>query len=165
MSEPAEARAGEDGPPVHIRLETDADHVRVFEVVRAAFDSSVQAELVESLRLAARPSLSLVAVRAAEVVGHIFFSPVTFATGSGTTAAQLSPVAVDPSYQGEGIGSALIRAGLERCPAAGWSAVFLVGNPLFYFRFGFTMAKPLGFSCGERSFRRSETGSRRAAVA
>jgi putative acetyltransferase len=81
------------------------------------------------------------------VVGHIFFSPITIeADRPAPAASQLSPVAVLPEYQGRGIGSALIRAGLSRCRAIGWSAVFLVGNPAYYSRFGFQLAGPLGFT-------------------
>jgi putative acetyltransferase len=132
---------------IDIREESPAEYRQVFEVERAAFGSPIQAQLVESLRATPDPSLSLIAVREAEVVGHIYFSPVTFEAGFAPAAAQLSPVAVKPSWQGQGIGSALVRAGLERCRSQAWSAVFLVGNPLFYSRFGFEMAKPLGFWC------------------
>jgi putative acetyltransferase len=133
---------------IEIRPEREADHSHVFEVERAAFDSPVQANLVEALRASALPSLSLVALRDGEIVGHIFFSPVTLASAPSGAAAQLSPVAVAPGCQGQGIGSRLIRAGLEECPRSGWTAVFLVGNPLYYSRFGFEMAKPRGLSCG-----------------
>ena len=50
-----------------------------------------------------------------------------------------------PAVQGRGVGSALIREALERCPAVGWSAVFLLGDPAYYSRFGFVMAAPRGF--------------------
>jgi len=133
---------------VGVRVEGEGDYKRVFEVERSAFGSDVQAKLVEALRATASPALSLVAVRDGEIVGHIFFSPVTLAAESSRAASQLSPVAVVPDCQGQGVGSCLIRAGLELCPSKGWSAVFLVGNPLYYSRFGFEMAKPRGLSCG-----------------
>ncbi len=131
-----------------IREESPADHDPVFEIEREAFDSEVQPRLVERLRETASPSLSLVAWAGAEPVGHIFFSPVTLAAAPDRGAAQLSPVAVRRDHQGQGAGSALIREGLARCPALGWSSVFLVGNPLYYRRFEFEMAGPRGFSCG-----------------
>jgi putative acetyltransferase len=134
-------------PEIDIRQEDSSDHARVFEVEQSAFEGTVQPRLVESLRASAEPQLSLVALVEGELVGHIFFSPVTFESKEAPSAAQLSPIAVDPACQGQGIGSALIRAALERCPSLGWEAVFLVGNPIFYARFGFAMAKPLGLSC------------------
>lgn len=130
-----------------IRTEEPADQPRVYEIERAAFDSDVQPRLVEVLRRDAHPQLSLVAEVDDALVGHVFFSPVRFEAESAPPAAQLSPVAVDPACQGRGIGSALIREGLARCPAEGWEAVFLVGNPLFYSRFGLRMAAEFGLSC------------------
>jgi len=131
-----------------IRGEDAADFSQVYEVERLAFGGSLQADLVEDLRESASPQLSLVAEQEGEVVGHIFFSPVTFEKEQAPPAAQLSPVAVVPAFQGRGIGAALIREGLAECPGLGWSSVFLVGNPVYYSRFGFQMAGPLGFSCG-----------------
>jgi len=132
---------------VAIRTEEPGDHARTYEIVRSAFDSRVQADLVEALREAAEPSLSLVALAGDDLVGHIFFSPVTFASATAAAAAQLSPVSVAPSMQRRGIGSSLIRSGLAGCRDLGWSSVFLVGNPLYYARFGFEMAGPRGLSC------------------
>ena len=133
-----------------IRAEGATDRARVYEVERSAFDATLQADLVDALRASAEPQLSLVALVEDEIVGHIFFSPVTFESEHAPAAAQLSPIAVAPSCQGQGIGSALIRAGLAECPSMGWSSVFLVGNPLYYSRFGFEMAGPRGFSCGNQ---------------
>ena len=133
---------------VCIRPERTADQPAIFEVERLAFDSVVQPRLVDALRASAHPSVSLVAETGGDVVGHVFFSPVTFESPDAPAAAQLSPLAVHPDHQGAGIGATLIRAGLEACREVGWRAVFLVGNPLYYRRFGFEMAGPLGFSCG-----------------
>ncbi len=119
----------------------------MYEVERSAFGATLQADLVETLRKSAEPRLSLVALVRDTIVGHIFFSPVTFESNHASRAAQLSPIAVAPPHQRQGIGSALIRAGLDRCSSKGWSSVFLVGNPLYYSRFGFQMAKPRGFTC------------------
>lgn len=132
---------------IEIRDEGKADQAVVFEIERSAFDSRVQADLVDALRESAEPYVSLVASEGGELVGHIFFSPVTFAQGVAPRAAQLSPVAVAPSHHRLGIGSALIVAGLERCREMGWRAVFLVGDPRFYSRFGFELARPGGLSC------------------
>jgi putative acetyltransferase len=56
----------------------------------------------------------------------------------------LAPLAVAPSHQGRGIGSALVRAGLEACARAGAGAVVVLGEPQYYARFGFGAAAPLG---------------------
>ena len=131
---------------VRVRPENAADVDRTFAVVESAFGDRLEADLVNALRRSARPQLSLVAEAHGVVVGHVFFSPITVESDRpAPPVAQLSPVAVLPEYQHQGVGTRLIRAGLSRCGAMGWSAVFLVGNPAYYSRFGFRMASPLGF--------------------
>jgi len=70
----------------------------------------------------------------------------------GPPLGGLAPVAVHPSRQARGIGAALIRTGLDGCRELGWRAIFLVGSPDYYARFGFTRAAPLGFSYGDPVF-------------
>ncbi|MCA1834734.1 MAG: N-acetyltransferase [Actinobacteria bacterium] len=130
---------------VSIREELPADHDAIYQVEKAAFDTPLQAEIVERLRMQVKPFLSLVAVADADVVGHICFSPATIEGEPSIEAAQLSPLAVRPDHHGRGIGSALIREGIKRCRPVGWSLVFLLGDPKFYSRFGFQLAASLGF--------------------
>lgn len=131
---------------VTFRHEDPVDRSRVTEILRLGFQGDVQATIVEALRRSSSPLLSLVAESEGKVVGHLMFSAVTMDAAPNVAAVQLSPVAVDPAYQRLGIGSALIRAGLTTCASQNWDAVFLVGDPRYYARFGFTMATPLGFT-------------------
>jgi len=131
-----------------IRPETEDDYPGVRRVNELAFDRTNEADLVEALRQAANPQISLVAVLDDQIVGHIFFSPVTVESGSGAfTAIGLAPMAVTPEYQRRGIGSRLIHEGLEACHTLGHNLVFVVGHPEYYPRFGFKPAAQLGFSC------------------
>jgi putative acetyltransferase len=80
-----------------------------------------------------------------QVIGHILFSPVTVHSNSDISGAMaLGPLAVLPKYQGQGIGSQLVEAGLEACRQAGQGVVFVLGHPGYYSRFGFEAARPLG---------------------
>lgn len=137
---------------IEIRKETDADNIRVREIEVAAFEGSLQADLVDTLRECAVPYLSLVALVSSEIVGHIFFSPAFIECQAAPPAAQLSPIAVDPSHQGKGIGSKLIQTGLQECSSIGWKAIFLLGDPRYYSRFGFVMASPIGLEYENPSF-------------
>jgi putative acetyltransferase len=129
-----------------VREEAAADHARVDTIVEAAFEQPQEAALVRALRDSAEPQLSLVAELRGEVVGHVFFSPVTIeGASSALPVGGLAPLAVDPAVQRRGAGSALVRAGLQACGALGWQAVFLLGDPAYYSRFGFQLAAPLGF--------------------
>jgi putative acetyltransferase len=126
---------------VIVRTETPDDLDAIREVNMAAFEShpfSHQTEhlIVEALRAAGALELSLVAVLDGDVVGHIAFS----AAGIGDRSAGwvlLGPVAVLPGHQGEGIGRALVEAGLDSLRSHGARGCVLVGDPAFYGRFGF----------------------------
>ncbi|HXH23515.1 MAG TPA: N-acetyltransferase [Dehalococcoidia bacterium] len=138
-------RGGVVSAPVTIREETDADAGAIRNVNELAFGRPDEASIVDALRDHGKSFLSLVAVIGDEVVGHVMFSPFTIEAGGEMRAeAALAPLAVLPAWQGRGIGSALAREGLERCRALGYGAVFLLGNPAYYGRFGFRPASAFG---------------------
>lgn len=131
-----------------IRAETAADIPAVRRVNELAFGRPNEAALVDRLRAAARPHISLVAVRAAQVVGHIFFSPVTLeAEDAACAILGLAPLAVVPEYQRQGIGAQLVRAGLSACRRLGCAVVVVLGHPEYYPRFGFVPASRKGLRC------------------
>ena len=131
---------------VRIRQEVESDHPRVREIHEAAFGQPEEADLVVALRSSAAPYSSLVAEIERRIVGHVLLSPVSIEGKSPEVGcAGLAPLGVHPSVQRRGVGSALVREALRGCPALGWSAVFLLGDPSYYSRFGFVLAAPLGF--------------------
>jgi putative acetyltransferase len=124
----------------------DANAIRF--VLEEAFGQSSEADLVDALRRRGALTLSLVALREDEVVGHIVFSPVMIeSAGSSFDAIGLGPMAVLPPYQRKGIGSELVRIGLEQCRDAGHEIVVVVGHPDFYGRFGFVPTKHRDLHC------------------
>lgn len=132
-----------------IRPEAPGDESAIDAVVREAFvqqfASDSEVGLVRTLRDRHElvPELTLVAELAGRVVGFIAFSEVTV-NGERAGGLGLAPVAVAPEFQGDGIGAALIRAGLSRAAEAGWRFVVLLGHEHYYPRFGFVPAAPLG---------------------
>ena len=133
---------------ISIRPETAADRAAVRGANEAAFGRPNEAGLVDALRASARPLVSLVAVEEGRVVGHILFSPVTIEGPQGVSAALgLGPMAVRPERQNRGIGSLLVRAGLEACSALGETVVVVLGHPHYYPRFGFVPAATKGLRC------------------
>lgn len=101
------------------------------------FSDGSESDLVDALRSAGDLPLSLVAVAASgEIIGHIGFSPVTIA-GADCGWFQMAPVSVSPGVQLQGIGSALIRAGIAAMGEQGARGIAVVGNPAYYERFGF----------------------------
>lgn len=124
-----------------VRPETDRDLDGIREVNIVAFQDhpySQQTEhlIVEALRAADALEVSLVAESDGEVVGHIAFSAADIG-GSSTGWFLLGPVAVRPARQGEGIGRALVDAGVDALRARGAGGCVLVGDLAFYDRFGF----------------------------
>jgi putative acetyltransferase len=127
---------------LRVRAEHDADFDAIDAVHERAFGRAAEAALVRALRREARPFVACVAERAGRVVGHVAFSPVAI-EGGGPPALGLGPLAVEPAAQREGIGSALVRAGLERCAALA-KIVVVLGHASYYPRFGFRPAAALG---------------------
>ena len=131
-----------------IRRETESDLPAIYHVNESAFGRPHEAELVNALRGAATPFLSLVAEVDEEIVGHILFTPVTVkSTVEAWQAVALGPMGVLPAFQNQGIGSGLVNVGLAACREAGYGVVFVLGHPNFYPRFGFTPAPPRGLPC------------------
>jgi putative acetyltransferase len=125
------------------RLE-DAGAVR--EVHLRAFDGrSEEPRIVELLHAADKAPVSLVTVLDDRVVAHILFSPVDVGErGPSSNIVALAPVAVLPEHHNQGIGSRLIRVGMEVCREAYYDAVVLLGEPGYYSRFGFERASDYG---------------------
>lgn len=126
---------------VLIRDEEPADIPAVRKIVEVAFLQPAEARLVDRLRADGEAVISAVAVDAGQIVGHILFSRMS----APFRALGLAPVAVKPSSQRNGTGSALIRWGLDRAKTNNWQCVFVLGDPKFYGRFGFSVELASGF--------------------
>lgn len=127
-----------------IREEKKDDQAAVYTVNESAFETSSEARLVDALREQARPIISLVAENDGEVVGHIMFSPVSLSGHPELSIMGLAPMAVNSASQHKGIGSALVRAGIEKCTELRFGAIVVLGHPEFYPRFGFLPASRFG---------------------
>lgn len=124
-----------------IRAEHEDDIQAIHDVVEAAFGGSHECDLIERLRDDGLVEVSLVAVEDGEIVGHILFSSLEitdFEHKRSLRAVALAPVAVAPTHQGLGIGSELIRQGIEKCKEFDLDAIVVVGHAKYYPRFGFS---------------------------
>jgi putative acetyltransferase len=127
-----------------IRAETVDDRDTVYAVNLSAFTTPSEAVLVDALREQAHALISLVAEENGELLGHIMFSPVLLSGHHDSKVVGLAPMAVRPGHQNSGIGSALVRAGLDQCRKLGCIAVVVLGHPEYYPRFGFSPASRFG---------------------
>jgi putative acetyltransferase len=129
---------------VNVRAERAEDYEAIASIVEAAFGSPDEARLIEGFRASPGylPELALVAEVAGEVVGHVMFTLTELA--DGTRILMLSPLAVRPDRQRNGIGSALVRKGLRLSAGRTEPLVIVEGDPRYYSRFGFVVASELG---------------------
>src|SRR5512136_2226777 len=128
-----------------IRREEPQDIPAIRQVNERAFGGSGEANAIDALRDRGAATLSLVAVIDERVVGHLFFSPVTIeAPARSWPGLGLAPLSVLPDYQRQGIGTALMNAGLEECRRLGHERVIVLGHPAYYPRFGFERASRCG---------------------
>jgi putative acetyltransferase len=126
---------------ITIERERAEDACAVGVVSFKAFGKPAEAEIVERLRDCCPGLLSQVAMDGDDVVGHILFSPARVKWQAGTLKGMgLGPLAVLPERQRLGIGSLLVRLGIELLSNQGCSFVIILGHPDYYPRFGFERA-------------------------
>jgi putative acetyltransferase len=124
---------------MRIRPEAPDDTVAVAALNREVFGGEDEPGLIERLRADRLVAVSLVAVEEASLVGHILFSDLAVELdGRPVRAVSLAPMCVRGDRQRQGVGSALVRAGLATVGDAGYVAVIVLGHPEFYPRFGFS---------------------------
>ncbi len=139
------------------RAEQPSDEAAIANVLTRAFGQPAEAELVAKIRAGDGfdNALSLVAVTIGNdhhpesIVGYILHSPIHIERDDGGRVAALSlaPMAVLPEYQNQGIGSQLVRAGLDAARTAGHRIVIVLGHENYYPRFGFERASACSVRC------------------
>ena len=103
---------------------------------------------MDHLRTHNKLLVSLVAEDGDQLLGHIAFSRLTLGTQRSPCAgAGLGPMSVIPERQKKGVGSLLVRNGLDHCRLMGIQWVVVVGHPGYYPRFGFAAASSFGIRC------------------
>lgn len=130
---------------ITIRREESKDQGGIHQLNLAAFDGGPEAILVDKLRASCEDYISFVAVEDNMVVGHILFTPATV-DGCSAVGMGLAPMAVLPSEQRKGIGSRLVRHGIDFLRKNHCSFVIVLGHPEYYPRFGFELASKFRLS-------------------
>lgn len=130
-----------------IRTEAPADILAVDRLLKSAFETETEADLVMRLRENGRRTLSLVACNdEGEVVGHVMFSPVTL-NGEDLNWQCLAPLAIKADYRRQGLAAELVKEGLESLKEFGYPACVVLGEPEYYSRFGFEASEKYSFCC------------------
>jgi putative acetyltransferase len=121
----------------------DADAPTVRAILLESFPTPAEADLVDRLREDGDLVLALLAEEGEAPCGVAVLSPME----APFPALGLGPVAVRPARRRHGIGAALVREALARAGAAGWRGVFVLGDPAWYARLGFSAEAAAGFDC------------------
>jgi putative acetyltransferase len=131
-----------------VRPETSADIAGIRDVVRSAFAGEQEADLVDSLRRDGALLLSLVAEEGGCVIGHVGFSRVWISHDSRRSpGVSLAPLAVVTEQRRRRVGAALVNAGHVHLRTTGESICFVLGDPAYYGRFGYSAPAAAGFDC------------------
>lgn len=126
-----------------VREEVSGDLQAIRAVVANAFGRWQEAKLVDDLRKEGDLVVSIVAEEDGKIHGHVALSRLK----SPERGLALAPLAVSTDAQRKGIGSALIREALSRAKALDTEIVFVLGEPNYYSRFGFSADVALPFPC------------------
>ncbi|MHB1316212.1 MAG: GNAT family N-acetyltransferase [Christensenellales bacterium] len=135
-----------------IRPEQAQEFPAIYELVKTAFETAKvkdgdEQDYVNSFRAGGGyiPQLALVAVDNDIIIGHMMLTQLPVAcTAGGCSALFLSPLCVALPHRSMGVGGALIHDGISRAREMGYTAVFLVGDPAYYSRFGFAPSSSFG---------------------
>ncbi|MFU0504240.1 GNAT family N-acetyltransferase [Pseudaminobacter sp. NGMCC 1.201702] len=131
---------------VTIRQAEASDRAGIRRVEERAFGQVFEADLVEQLVADGDTVLELVAERDGSIVGHVLFSRLGIEAGDARfEAVALAPLAVDPDFHSQGIGSALVETAHARLKADGERLSVVLGDPAYYGRFGYAHAQAAGF--------------------
>ncbi|KDM91834.1 GNAT family N-acetyltransferase [Photobacterium galatheae] len=130
-----------------IRTEVPSDILSIDALLKEVFDTPAEAELVMALREQGQRTLSLVASSdEGDVIGHIFFSPVTV-DGQDNGWQGLAPLCVKQDYRGQGIGQTLMQEATEILAELGYPVVVVLGDSQYYHKAGFVTAAEHGLHC------------------
>jgi putative acetyltransferase len=123
---------------VIIRDETPADWPQIDLLLDRAFGGRYESGLVARLREAALVAIAMVAEDERQIVGHVVLSRLAAQVDDRfVRALALAPMAVRLDRQRRRVGTRLLATALERCRVDGAEAIFVLGHPAYYARFGF----------------------------
>ena len=120
-----------------IRETLPADFDDISRCILSAFQNDGEVALVRQLRADNDVVIELVAEEAGSIVGHVVVSHLSLNPNYSLRCGGVAPLSVVPGHQSTGIGSRLMEAVIERSRSVELDALFLLGDPDYYRRFGF----------------------------
>lgn len=111
----------------------------ILEIHRRAFGETEGDEIAQLAKdfLDQSDTNSISVQRDGNIAGNVLFTPFVFEDHPNTKCFLLAPCGVSPEYQGLGVGRELMESGIKHLKSIGTDAVFVLGVPTFYPRYGF----------------------------
>jgi len=127
---------------MNIRLAQEKDLDSILKVIETAFsdeENKVIMNLVQELHQeTTSPSIKSLFVEVDnQVIGYVSYSPIFLKSDTNITGYILAPLAVSPEHQKQGVGSNLIKSGIDMLSRNGVGVLLVYGDPAYYGRFGF----------------------------
>ena len=124
-----------------IREIEKSDLEEVFNLIYSSFGSNAEPDLVKQLILDGDVLINLVVDLSDTIIGNVVVSKITMEPDVGLFCGGVAPVSVLPDQQSSGIGSQLMTEAIHESKKKGMDALFLLGDPNYYKRFGFIVSK------------------------
>ena len=121
---------------ITMRATRKRDEDSVYSVQVEAFGRKNEGELAVSLMRSRNHTISVLAESATRPVGHVLMSELS----GSPHALALAPLGVIPASRELHVGTGLVRRAMDLARRAGYEAVFVLGDPAYYERFGFSAA-------------------------
>lgn len=124
-----------------VRFAVSSDFDGIDACVACAFDNTAEVQLIRRLRADNDVLFEYVAELAGRVIGHVMVSELTLNPDPGLQCGGIAPLSVLPAQQAAGVGSRLMEAVLAESRSIGLDALFLLGDPAYFQRFGFQITE------------------------
>ena len=123
-----------------IREAQESDLEEVFNLIHSAFGNRAESDLVKQLISDGDVLINLVVESSDTIIGNVVVSKITMEPDLGLFCGGVAPVSVVPDQQSSGVGSKLMTAAINESKKMGIDALFLLGDPNYYKRFGFVVS-------------------------
>ena len=123
-----------------IRETQESDLEAVLNLIHSSFSNKAESDLVKQLISDNDVLLNLVIESSNTIIGNVVVSKVTMEPDMGLFCGGVAPLSVLPERQSSGIGSQLMKEAIKKSNEMGMDALFLLGDPDYYKRFGFNIS-------------------------
>ena len=124
-----------------IRETTQSDLEEVFNLIHSAFGDRSESDLVKQLISDGDVLINLLFESSGSIIGNVVVSKITMRPDLDLFCGGVAPISVLPHQQSFGIGSTLMAEAINKSKKIGMNALFVLGNPDYYKKFGFTVSK------------------------